>query len=281
MDQPSLEARLAGLHLPAIRYLACTNSTNDEAARWIAGGAVDGSLVVADEQTAGRGRGDRRWTTVAGAGLAFSLVVYPKHHGPYIAPRRTAIGALAVKDALQRLYGLSAQIKWPNDVLLDRQKVAGILAENYWSGDDLVAVILGFGINVTPASVNSADINGIEPGFPATCVEHATGQAVDRIELLHAVLQAFFAWRSRLSTAEFFHEWEANLAFRGEWVQVFWGESRLENEPTGLRDQPSAAMEEGKLMGLAPDGSLKLLTRSGEIITAQFGEVRLRPKNKR
>jgi len=281
MDQMLLEERLADLHLPAIRYYATTGSTNDEAVRWIAGGAADSSLVVADEQTAGRGRGDRRWKTVAGAGLAFSLILYPKHHGPFIVPRRTAIGALAVKDALHRLYGLSAQIKWPNDVLLDKNKVAGILAENYWSGDDLSAVILGFGINVTPGSVNIADLDGKEPGFPATCVEEAYGQAVDRIELLHAVLQAFFAWRPRISTAEFFHEWEANLAYRGEWVQVFWARSLGENDPAGLREQSSVAMEEGKLIGLAPDGSLKLLTRGGEIIAAQFGEVRLRPKAKR
>ena len=279
MDQRLLEERLADLRLPAIRYFATTDSTNDEAARWIAGGAVDGSLVVADEQTAGRGRGDRRWTTVAGAGLAFSLIVYPKHHGPFIVPRRTAIGALAVKDALHHLYGLSAQIKWPNDVLLNKKKVAGILAENHWSGDDLMAVILGFGINVTPRSVNAADFEAKELSFPATCVEEAAGHPADRIELLHAVLQEFFAWRPRISSPEFFHEWEANLAFRGEWVQVFSGRNRGENDAVDLRKQPLTAVEEGKVLGLAPDGALKLLTRRGEIITAQFGEVRLRPKS--
>ena len=279
MNQKILEERLADLNLPAIRYYATTGSSNDEAARWAAAGAEDGSLVVANEQTAGRGRGDRRWTTVAGAGLAFSMIVYPKHHGPYIVPRRTAIGALAVRDALQHQYGLTAQIKWPNDILLNRKKVAGILTENYWSGDDLIAVILGFGINITPRAVNGTALADHKFSFPATCVEDVLGQPVDRIELLHAILSEFVAWRPRISSPEFLHEWEASLAFRGEWVQIVSGESVGKNGlPVSLEHTP-ASIEEGKVLGLSPDGALKLLTRGGEVITAQFGEVRLRPKD--
>jgi BirA family biotin operon repressor/biotin-[acetyl-CoA-carboxylase] ligase len=279
MDQSTLETRLADLNLPAIRYFATTDSSNDEASRWIAAGAVDGSLVVADEQTAGRGRGDRRWTTVPGSGLAFSLIIYPRQHGPYIVPRRTAIGALAVKDALHKLYGLSALIKWPNDILLNRKKVAGILSENYWSGDDLMAVILGFGINVTPQSINHSILPAEKFTFPATCVEEVLGRPVDRIELLHAVLQEFKNWRPRISSPDFLREWEAHLAFRGEWVQVIPGDSYgKDGLPVSIEQSPTL-IEEGKVLGLSPDGALKLLTRSGETVTAQFGEVRLRPKS--
>jgi BirA family biotin operon repressor/biotin-[acetyl-CoA-carboxylase] ligase len=279
MDQSTLETRLADLNLPAIRYLDRTDSTNNEASRWISAGARDSALVVADEQTAGRGRGDRRWTTVPGSGLAFSLIIFPVHHGPFIVPRRTVIGALAVKDALHNLYGLCAQIKWPNDVLLNHKKVAGILTENYWSGDDLTAVILGFGINVTPASVDPAALPVHRFAFPATCVEDALGRPVDRIELIHAVLQEYFAWRPRISSPEFLRQWEANLAFLGEWVQVTPGESfGKDGLPVSLEKDPTL-IGEGKVLGLAPDGALKLLTRSGETVTAQFGEVRLRPKN--
>lgn len=279
MDQKTLESRLADLNLPAIRYFASTGSTNDEASRWIAEGAVDRSLVVADEQTAGRGRGDRRWTTLPGSGLAFSLILFPNYFGPYIVPRRTAIGALAVRDALQKTYGLSAQIKWPNDVLLNRKKVAGILAENYWTGDELKAVILGYGINITCQSIDPALLPAQRLTFPATCVEETLGHPVDRIELLHAVLREFFAWRPRLPSPEFLREWEASLAFRGEWVQLTPGDSYGKDGLPISMEQAPEPIEEGKVLGLAPDGSLKLLTRSGETVTAQFGEVRLRPQN--
>jgi BirA family biotin operon repressor/biotin-[acetyl-CoA-carboxylase] ligase len=279
MDQHTLESRLADLNLPAIRYFDCTDSTNDEASRWITEGALDRSLVVADEQTAGRGRGARRWTTLPDSGLAFSLVLFPTHFGPFIVPRRTAIGALAVRDALQNIYGLTAQIKWPNDILLNRKKVAGILAENYWTGDDLKAVILGYGINVTCESIDSAALSGQRLNFPATCVEEALGRPVDRIELLHAVLVEFFAWRPHLSSPEFLRQWEASLAFRGEWVQITSGDSLGKDSfPAALEGAPRP-IEEGKLLGLAPDGALRLLTRRGETVTAQFGEVRLRPQN--
>ena len=279
MDQKTLETRLADLNLPAIRYFDRTGSTNDEASRWITGGAVDRSLVVADEQTSGRGRGDHRWMTLPGSGLAFSLILFPQHFGPFIVPRRTAIGALAVKDALQKIYGLSSQIKWPNDVLLNRKKVAGILAENYWTGEDLKAVILGYGINVTHSSIDPAKLPVQRLTFPATCVEEVLGRPVDRIELLHAVLHEFFAWRPRLSSPEFLREWEASLAFRGEWVQVTTGESYgKDGLPIDLEQAPKP-VGEGKVLGLAPDGGLRLLTRSGETVTAQFGEVRLRPQS--
>lgn len=278
MDQPTLESRLSDLHLPAIRYFASTGSTNDEAARWISEGAADGSLVVADAQTAGRGRSGRRWTTVAGSGLAFSLVIFPQHPGALIVPRRTVIGALAIKDALHALYGLTAQIKWPNDVLLNGKKVAGILTENHWSGEELVAVILGFGINVTPGAIDPSALPVGKLAFPATCVEDALGHAVDRIELLHAVLGAYFAWRPRINSPAFMQQWEASLAFRGEWVQVIPGDCcGKDGLPAALEGAP-APVGEGKVLGLSPDGALKLLTRRGETVTAQFGEVRLRPK---
>jgi BirA family biotin operon repressor/biotin-[acetyl-CoA-carboxylase] ligase len=234
--------------------------------------------VVADEQTAGRGRGERRWATLPGSGLAFSLVIFPQHPGTLIVPRRTVIGALAVKDALHSLFGLCAQIKWPNDVLLNGKKVAGILTENHWSGDELVAVILGFGINVTPASIDPSVLPVTEFPFPATCVEDALGRPVERIELLHAVLGAYFTWRPRISSAEFMQQWEASLAFRGEWVQVIPGDCfGKDGLPAALEGAPTP-VGEGRVLGLSPDGALKLLTRRGETVTAQFGEVRLRPK---
>ena len=156
MDSFSLEKSLAGLRLGPLHYYHQIGSTNDEAARWAADGAPDLSLFVADEQTDGRGRLGRRWFTPAGSALALSLILRDQGQGsalPRHITRLTALGALAVCDALSDLYALQAEIKWPNDVLLSRRKIAGVLAEAHWQGEQLVAVILGIGVNVRQAAL--------------------------------------------------------------------------------------------------------------------------------
>lgn len=273
MDQARLELKLANLPLGGIRYFERTGSTNDDAARWIEEGAPDWALVVADQQTAGRGRMGRTWHTPPRASLAFSLVLYPDQEGAYVMPRLTALGALAVCDALHTLYGLMPKIKWPNDVLLERRKVSGVLVETQWSGSQLSAMILGIGINVAPSSV----MGDSRLRFPATCVESVTGHAVDRHDLLHEVLANLLEWRPRLGSQAFLQAWEERLAFRGEWVQVSPGQSPgKDGLPKDLEGLP-VPVHEGQVIGLAPDGSLRLRTRSGETVMIHVGEVRLAP----
>jgi BirA family biotin operon repressor/biotin-[acetyl-CoA-carboxylase] ligase len=276
MDQHILETALADLNLPAIRYYPSLGSTNDTASAWVFEGALDNSLVVANEQTSGRGRGDRRWITRPGLGLAFSLVLYPsKPVGGWVMPRLTALGAVAVRYALQRNYNIVAQIKWPNDVLIERHKIAGVLAEAQWSGDQIKSAVLGIGINVASGSISDEILPRAEMNFPATSLEDALNQKVDRVELLHHILKELLYWRPRIHTDDFLKEWEACLAFRGEWVQVTAGESYgKDGLPVNLEQLPQP-IQEGKVLGLAMDGSLKLLTKSGEVITASVGELRL------
>ena len=273
MDQQTLEEKLASLPVGGVRYFEKTSSSNDEAALWIEEGAPDLALVVANQQTAGRGRMGRTWHTPAGASLAFSLVLYPVQDGPYVLPRLTALGALAVCDALQSEYDLRPKIKWPNDVLLDRRKVSGVLVEAQWSGAELSALILGIGINVAPASV----IEDSQLRFPATCVENVVGHPVDRVELLGSVLSKVMEWRPRLASQAFLQAWEERLAFRGEWVRVSQDQSSgKDGLPHELEGIPTA-VHEGQVIGLAPDGSLRLRTRTGEITTIHVGEVRVAP----
>jgi BirA family biotin operon repressor/biotin-[acetyl-CoA-carboxylase] ligase len=273
MNQEILANNLVDLSLGGIRYYISTDSTNDQAARWIEEGAPDKALVIADQQTAGRGRSGRLWYTPPKASLAFSLVLFPEQDGPYVLPRHTALGALAVSDALHNLYGLRPKIKWPNDVLLERRKVSGVLVEAQWSGEKLAALILGVGINVAPASV----LKDSQLRFPATSIETVLARKVDRVELLHEVLEKLLEWRPRLSTPAFLQAWEERLAFRGEWVQLFPGESPgKDGLPRDLEGLP-APVHEGEIIGLAPDGSLRLRTRSGEIVIIHVGEVRLGP----
>jgi BirA family biotin operon repressor/biotin-[acetyl-CoA-carboxylase] ligase len=270
MDQASLEKLLSGIPLGGMRYFNTLGSTNDLAARWAAAGAPDLSLVVADEQTAGRGRLQRRWFTPPGAALAFSLVLsssspalsQPEDGFIALMPRLTVLGALAVCDTLNAALPpmLPAQIKWPNDVLATRRKLAGVLAEAHWNGEQLAAVILGIGINVAPESVPPSDVLD----FPATCLEAVLEKPVDRWELLRAALLKLVEWRQRLDSADLVQAWERRLAFRGEWVRLL---------------QEGAPPLEGQVLGLNPDGALRLRLRSGEVAAFIAGEIQLRPIN--
>jgi BirA family transcriptional regulator, biotin operon repressor / biotin---[acetyl-CoA-carboxylase] ligase len=260
MNETSAKDRLRGLPVPELRYFDSTGSTNNEALHWAEQGAPDGALVLADEQTAGRGRMDRRWVTHRGTALAFSLILRPTPAETRALGLFSPLGALAVAAALADGYGLPAQVKWPNDVLLKRRKVCGILVEAVWNGDQARSVVVGIGVNVASQAVPPDD----QVIYPATSVEDALGQPVDRLELLRKIMEGLFDWRSRLTTAAFIEAWDAYLAFKNEWVEV---------QPPG---QPTLA---GRLIGLAPAGELRLLSSSGHEILATAGDLRLRPGN--
>ena len=258
MNQNELKKAIAKLPLGDVRYFDSIGSTNNEALAWATGGAKDLSLIIADEQTAGRGRLDRKWFTPKGTALAFSLILRPTPaEKPYLT-RVVGLAALAVADAL-RTRGLNAQIKWPNDVLLNGRKLAGILVESVWSGEDVDCIVVGIGMNVLKDAVPSADLLF----FPATSLEEVLGPAVQREIVLHDILAGIVALRPHLGSDAFIASWEKVLAFRGEQVQV---------------EQGDGAMLTGKLLGLEPDGSLKLSDEAGNSITVRFGDVRLRPR---
>jgi BirA family biotin operon repressor/biotin-[acetyl-CoA-carboxylase] ligase len=256
--EKSLRTKLADLPIPEISFFETIGSTNDEALAWSETGAADGCLVVADTQTKGRGRLNRQWITRPGAALAFSLILRPKPEETSHLFLFSPLGGLALCQALSKGLGLAAQIKWPNDVLLNKQKVAGILVESFWSGDIPQSIILGIGVNVAPEAVPPP----AEVMYPATSVEQAYGRPVDRFDLLHDLLKALFEWRISLTSARFFKAWEDCLAFRGDWVRV---------------DQPGLAPITGQILGINENGNLRLLTMTGQEINVYAGDVRLRP----
>ncbi len=257
MNEQELRNALTSLPLGGFRYFKSIGSTNDEALAWAAQGASDLSLVVTDEQTAGRGRSGRKWFTPPESALAFSLVLRPTAAEQSYPARTTGLGALALADVL-RARNLQAQIKWPNDVLIKGKKVAGILVESIWMGDKLDASVLGMGVNVFSASVPPAD----ETLFPATSIETELGYPVGRAELFSDLLAALLSWRSRIGSNDFIQAWEEALAFRGKQIKL-----ARDNEPPRI----------GELLGLEPDGSLRFRNESGEIHQVKFGEIHLRP----
>ncbi len=195
--------------------------------------------------------------TVPGSALAFSLILRPTPSDLPFLTRFAGLGAVAIWQALADDWGLAAQIKWPNDILLNRRKAAGILIENTWLGDQFQSLVMGIGINISPQSVPPPE----ELMFPATCLEDALGHPVDRWTVLRSILTNLADWRRRLSTPEFFKTWEDHLAFKDEWVQV-----------SGAGDSGWT----GRLAGLSPSGSLRLVDQSGHEFLVDAGDVSLR-----
>jgi BirA family transcriptional regulator, biotin operon repressor / biotin---[acetyl-CoA-carboxylase] ligase len=185
----------------------------------------------------------------------------------------TALGALAVHTALKDSYGLTAQIKWPNDVLINRLKVAGVLAEAHWMGDQFEYAILGIGINIAPPSITWASGEFSKMDVAVTCLHDAAGKEVNRLEVLHDVLKELLVWRSHLETADFINAWEARLAFKGEWVIIYQNDQFISE----IRDTSMPTIREGQILGLAENGSLVLRSPEGEIFKLSSGEVRIRP----
>jgi BirA family biotin operon repressor/biotin-[acetyl-CoA-carboxylase] ligase len=258
-NKRTITTALGDLPLGGIRYYPSAGSTNDLALAWANEGATDMSLVIAGEQTSGRGRNGRKWFSPAGGCLAFSLILRPGKTEVQALGVFSGLGALAVTQTIDELQaGLYPQIKWPNDVLISQKKVCGVLAEAIWMGDLFESLVMGVGLNVSPLAVPPMETQY----YPATSLEDALNFKIDRLVLLHDILKAALFWRSRLGTPEFLESWESRLAFRGEQVQI-WSDH-----------QPATS---GRIKGLDAGGGLVLIDPNGQEFCVCFGEVHLRP----
>jgi BirA family biotin operon repressor/biotin-[acetyl-CoA-carboxylase] ligase len=264
MNERTLKKALTDLPLGGIRFFNRTGSTNDVALAWATEGASDLALVYAEEQTAGRGRGDRYWYTPMGTALAFSLVMRPQPSEQEAIPLFSGLGAVALCETLE-MRRLQPAIKWPNDVLLNRRKVSGILAESVWMGERVDSIVLGMGVNVKLASVPPPE----QLNFPATSLEGegafinaSPEEDLYRQALLRDILGAIVTWRPKIGSDSFINAWEDRLAFRREKVEI-WSEG--EEKTVGILD------------GLERNGSLRLRVENNEVLTFQFGEIHLRP----
>lgn len=195
--RPPLEPGAVAAALAGSRWrpevLAASPSTNAVVAARLRSGEREGLVVVADHQTAGRGRLDRTWETPAGAALTFSVLLLPDRAPVARWPWLPLLTGVAVAEAVRRTAGVEAVLKWPNDVLVGERKLAGILVERVESPHGAGAVV-GVGLNVsqTPQEL---------PVPTATSLERAgDGTPVDRVALLAAVLEAlaarYDAWRA-------------------------------------------------------------------------------------
>ena len=240
----------------AYRYIPSTGSTNDDARTWLDEDAADMSIIIADEQTKGRGRFERKWHTRAGAALASSLILLPTEQERSLVHLLSPMTGIAVAATLEKLFGLHPQIKWPNDILLSGKKVCGILSETAWIGAELKGVVIGTGINITSDAIPPGEMISL----PATCVEAEAGNSVDRWLVLREYLSQMIHWRTQLGNALFFDYWRSHLAYLGERVDI---QGNLENDVTGI------------LEGVAENGDL-LIRSNQRLIPIRVGDVHLR-----
>lgn len=235
-----------------IRRFPSVTSTMDVCRAYAEQGAGEGLAILADAQTAGRGRAGRVWYSPLGQSLYLSILLRPN-----LPPRRigwlTMLGALAVADAISQFSILNSQLrlKWPNDVLLNGRKVAGVLVESSLTGDRLDYAVLGIGLNVNTGFDDAPE----EVQLRATSLREALGHEVDREAVLERLLAAFDARYAMLPASPL-----ADYA------------RRLDTLGRRVRLQVGAESVEGDALRVEEDGALVVMTHQGERIVA-FGDV--------
>ncbi len=230
---------------PIIRLARC-ESTNDEAFERAAAGAGPGTVIVADAQTRGRGRLGRSWHAPPGENLTASFILAAPAHP---VPALTLAAGLAVAQAVER-FGVSARLKWPNDVLVSGRKLAGLLAEMRTQGTRTSAVVLGLGLNV-----NTRDFPA---ELPATSLARETGEAFE----LGAVLEALFEPLSR-----WFEQFEQGGVPA---IADAWQDRALLGPVTY---ETASGPAHGVARGLAEDGGLRVQQSDGSLHVLHSGCV--------
>ena len=236
----------------SVRYYPSTGSTMDDAAQWAGDGAEEGAVVVAETQTASRGRLGRRWVSDSG-NLYFSVLFRPNVDSlPLLSP----LAGVAVARSIRQVAGLYPAIKWPNDITIDGRKVAGILAESALSGSRIEHAVVGIGVNV--ALDVSADP---EISSSAASLNHLSDSEVDRPELLRRILQHMDALYLDLGRGRSpIPEWRRWLATLGQRVVV----------------THHGVSESGLAEDIDEHGNLLLRQDDGQLLTLTAGDITLR-----
>ena len=262
---------------PALFYER-VGSTNDVVHARAAAGAAEGLLVVAEEQTAGRGRLDRTWWAPPGSSLLVSLLFRPSATAHLAGQLAMCLGLGAV-EGIEDVTGLRPALKWPNDLVMGGRKLGGMLSETRLVGDRLDWAVLGLGLNVN-LDFSGAPSSLTDLSQVATSLSLALGRPVDRLPLLAAILSRCEAWYDRWLLAQkqpavgggaggqvqdlplqhgggLAEAWAARLDTLGRQVTVAM--------PGGLRS--------GVAIGVSPEGALLLRADDGRVHAVWSGDV--------
>lgn len=262
----AISTRFIGRHLV---FLPTIGSTQDVAKDLARQGAPTGALVVAEEQTAGRGRLDRRWLAPAGSSLLMSLLLRPRLD-PDRLHRLTMVCSLGIVDGVRETTGLAVGIKWPNDIvtlpdasgrLVSSRKLGGLLTEADFRGEALDYAVVGMGLNV------NLDIKTLPQTItPATSIASELGRPVDRLPLLCSILRHLESWYLTLNDMPSGSEagpdsvlaaWLSRLVTIGQQVHV-----------NAQQDQV-----DGRAESVDVTGALLVRTADGELKRIMVGDV--------
>lgn len=229
------------------------DSTNKAALRATSKGAVEGTVFVADEQTAGRGRLSRQWHSPAGLGLYFSILLQPKL--PVIDANNLVLqSAVAVCKAIEELYDHSVGIKWPNDIYSGSKKLGGILLETTITGDTIENAVIGIGLNMR----HSVSDFPIELRNKATSLQEVTGKDIDPALLLERIMSIYGDY--------YYKRKECGV---GEWIlRCIHMEKEISIDQNGVTLQ-------GIFSEVSPDLSFNLMDDSGHKNRIEYGEISL------
>ena len=249
-----------------IEHYAQAGSTNDLIRQQARAGHPEGLVILAEEQTVGRGRLGRVWAAPPGSSLLLSLLLRPAWLAPADAFSLTMLASVALCEAVEQATPVRAALKWPNDLLLPARtvagptlrKAAGILSEIELDGDQIAWVVIGIGVNVgwSPTGI----VDGRDLAEVATSVGAAAGQPIERLQLLQSLLERLDARYAALRQgdyADLFERWRDRLTTLGQPVQI--------------------SLPQGELRGVAEDvdrtGALHVRDEYSVLHTVLAGDV--------
>ncbi|MDN5708060.1 MAG: biotin--[acetyl-CoA-carboxylase] ligase [Planococcus sp. (in: firmicutes)] len=241
-----------------IEYMEQCASTQIVAHQLAQEGAPDGTVVIAELQTEGRGRLMRKWDSAKGQGIWMSVILRPDVP-PHKAPQFTLVAAVAIVRAIQTVTGLEASIKWPNDILFGTKKATGILTELQSDADGIQALIIGIGVNVNQEREDfDADVQDI-----ATSLRLESGQPVNRRELVQEILHFL----------EVYTELYIEKGFAP--LKILW-EGHSATIGKAVRARMSRETLEGVAEGITEDGVLQLRTADGKLHGIYSADIELK-----
>jgi BirA family biotin operon repressor/biotin-[acetyl-CoA-carboxylase] ligase len=256
LNQESLKQSLAGKFIGhQFHYYEEIGSTNDEAFRLGAAGAPEGTALIAERQSLGKGRMQRVWHSPAGSNIYTSIILRPQIT-PARSPQISILAGVAVAEVLNLYCPNRIKLKWPNDVLIGEKKVCGILSQVKICVSAVDFIVLGIGINVNIAYDQFPE----EIQNLATSLAMETGRRISRQELIISLYENLTKWYKQLLQEGFGRvkeKWMSLTPMTGKTVQVMFREEAVS----------------GKAIGLDDDGSLVLLTDKNETLQVSAGDA--------
>jgi len=251
-----LSSRVIGREVICHEQLASTNLAAMELGET---GAAEGLVVIADQQTAGKGRLGRSWESPAGVNLYLSILLRPAMP-PWEVPRLTFLSAVAAARALRDVTGLKVDVKWPNDLLVNGRKIAGLLNEMSAESDAVHHVVLGLGLNINM----TADQFPTDLRYPATSVRLEKGTHTARLDVVVALLEHFdrlYEEFRQSGMGPIRRAWQELFAMMGKPVRVETGQANLTGVVAGID-------EEGALLLRLPDGNIEKVL-AGDVLPVE------------